>query len=808
MVPDNLAPQNERNASIFNSGGELTPQAGDACLTRLDQHLDRKHTPRNAPHMCRRCRTLELGKLLTRESKIKAIGFLDSFDDPNCQLCDTIRHFAQLHWGSQQQPTDVNDRRPVVRMQSRKWYSIYDKVPTVKTVHRIALVLDRPPSNSSIQAMGRALKDEWTFKYILTELEVDPTRVGNAHAFPSLRRSIPPCVDLDLVQSWFKECRDHERCNFGPKFRQSNLELFAHGFRLIDVVEGRLVEKTDPCAYVALSYVWGQLESLRTNRQNLSALYEPSSLDPHGGHQSASRIPRTIVDTITLCRSIGQRYLWIDSLCIIQDNLDEKLRLINSMDCIYENAILTVVALSGSDAGAGLAGIRPRSSIADNDGRQYIFHEVDGTQSIGIGRISLDEQIRSSKWNTRGWTYQERLLSPRKLYFTPHEVFYECKCHHLRHERREGYGFEKSSDFTVMFGAPMWAGYNRYTTEGYENTVALEWAPWLSTAPQEIFQEIVSIYSRKQLTDPGDVLNALAGIYQRLYASADVHGFGILSALQGNPLRIFSKLLLWSRTKYHLRMRNVEILDIGMNALQGIPMQGFCEFLLWFTTSRRHKPRRKAAGFSPSTWSWTSQIAPIDFATATYGAPFSNSGAFVNFLSVEGAWCLIKEWCISFENGNAVDRVRFSGNVRSYRRADPNRRRIHISPFEQLELVSPSSGHDRFADSSSVTPGVLEFLGPYIPFPTDKSVRWVKMHGGEWHLKFAADLFVIVRLDSEEYTVEGFVLLACCLGLCVKKAGEYFERVGMAMFTPMKVDWKIFLRRGFLDIYWKRISLR
>lgn len=807
MLPDHLAPQNEINMSICKSGSEITPQAGDFCPTRFDQQLDRTKDFRNAPHMCKRCKTLELGKLLMRESKIKAIGFLDSFDDPHCQLCDTIRHFAQLHWGSQQQPTNVDVRRSVVRMQSRKWYSIYNTVPTVTSVHRIALVLDQPPSNSSIQAMGRALKDDWMFKYILTELEVDPTRVGNAHGFPSLRRSIPPCIHLDLVQSWFKECRNDPRCNFGPNFRQSNSELFAHKFRLIDVVEGRLVEKTDPCPYVALSYVWGQLEHLRTKKQNISTLYEPSSLDPHGEHQSASRIPRTIVDTITLCRSIGQRYLWIDSLCIIQDDLDEKSRLINSMDCIYEGAILTVVALSGSDADAGLAGLRPRSCIADNDGRQYIFHEVDGTQSIGIGRISLDEQIRSSEWNTRGWTYQERLLSPRKLYFTPHEVFYECRCHRLRHERREGYGFENSNDFTVMSGAPAWAEFNPYPTEGFENAVAFEWAPWGSFATtRKLFQKVVSIYSRKRLTDPGDVLNALAGIYQRLYASADVRGFGILNALQGDPLKIFPKILLWSRTKYHLRSRNAEVHDIGMKALQGIPMQDFCEFLLWFTKSHRRKPRREAAGFIPSTWSWTSRIAPVDFATAN-GAVFSNSGAFGHSLPSGEAWCLIKEWCLSFENGNAVDRIRFPGNVLSYKRTERNRRSLFINPSELLELVSPRSGQDRFS-RSSVTPGVLEFLGPYIPFPTDRSVRWVKIRGGEWHLKFASDLFVIVRLDSEEDTIEGFVLLACYLGLCVKKAGEHFERVGVAMFTPMKADWKIFMRRGFLDIYWKQISLR
>ncbi|KAH8782734.1 heterokaryon incompatibility protein-domain-containing protein, partial [Diaporthe sp. PMI_573] len=370
-------------------------------------------------------------------------------------------------------------------------------------------------------------------------------------------RPISPCVDLGVVRTWLQECRDHKACNENRRSQQSNLvQFFASGFRLIDVMEGKLVKKTDPREYIALSYVWGQLEPppLRTNKQNLSALHEPSSLYPLKEDQSATeQIPRTIADAIALCRSIGKRYLWVDSICIVQDDMDEKRRLIHGMDRVYENASLTVVALSGSDAAAGLAGITHRGRDNDNDRRRHLFHEGHRTHCIGISRMSLEEHVRSSHWNTRGWTYQERLLTPRKLYFSSNEVFYEC-----------------------AEGAP-WYGrsFVKHSTAGNSLYSTLP-KSWELRSHDKEFRDIVSIYTRKSLTEPGDILNALTGIYHKFYNSAGIQGPGI-------------------------------------HGLQGNPMQCFFRSLFWFTPGGRHERRSMVNGVRPSSWSWTSFNAPVDF---------------------------------------------------------------------------------------------------------------------------------------------------------------------------------------------------
>ncbi|KAH8755667.1 heterokaryon incompatibility protein-domain-containing protein, partial [Diaporthe sp. PMI_573] len=413
-------------------------------------------------------------------------------------------------------------------------------------------------------------------QFVLTEVEIDPTRTKQTSMLTSVRRPILPCVDLALVQKWLDDCRNpSQQANTTQRF-------FTDGFRLIDVIDGRLILQKKPCEYVALSYVWGQAASfnLCTNNENLLDLCQPSSFyKPYNEHGVCRRLPKTIADAMSLCRSIGQRYLWVDSFCIVQDDVEEKRRLIHGMNRVYENANLTLVALSGVDADAGLAGISPRGRGVDNGDREYLFHETYETCCIGIGRISLIEQIRPSHWNTRGWTYQEQLLSPRKLYFAPGEVFYECN----RQQLREGYAFENLSELSVRCGAP-WHGSHR------------DWDPLKDAAPMNTlremvnpgaqrasyvqgldvqFQRIVSLYTRRQLKNPGDILHAVTGVYNRFFASSDMHG-------------------------------------ICINVLQGIPMRCFSRALLWFPKPSRSK-RSDSCGTNPSTWSWIYWITAVDF---------------------------------------------------------------------------------------------------------------------------------------------------------------------------------------------------
>lgn len=85
---------------------------------------------------------------------------------------------------------------------------------------------------------------------------------------------------------------------------------------------------------------------------------------PGGISKIFPKFPRTIQDTITFAKQLGQRYIWIDCLCILKDDEEFKSRIIHKMDLVYGNAFMTLIAASGSDSDSGLSGIGipPRKS--------------------------------------------------------------------------------------------------------------------------------------------------------------------------------------------------------------------------------------------------------------------------------------------------------------------------------------------------------------------------------------------------------------------------------------------------------------
>jgi hypothetical protein len=130
---------------------------------------------------------------------------------------------------------------------------------------------------------------------------------------------------MDLVESWLYCCRQAQKFCAAKKLANASLP----GFRVINCATLRVEERPWSEKYVALSYVWG-----------------PPSGD----------WPPTILDAVDVTKQLGEKYLWVDRLCINQSNLQEKQVLISKMDAIYEGAEFTIVAAAG-DARTGLTGV-------------------------------------------------------------------------------------------------------------------------------------------------------------------------------------------------------------------------------------------------------------------------------------------------------------------------------------------------------------------------------------------------------------------------------------------------------------------
>jgi hypothetical protein len=138
-----------------------------------------------------------------------------------------------------------------------------------------------------------------------------------------------------------------------------------------------------------------------------------------------SKFPKTFTDAIVVCRHLGIRFLWIDSLCIIQhDDSDWKTQS-ERMGDIYANATLTISAAVGEDSQSGLFVRDPRKTYPCTLIFQYPME--DGLVRQGAFLTCLDSYWRRISYlDTRGWTFQEKYLSPRTLHFSKTKMCWTC----------------------------------------------------------------------------------------------------------------------------------------------------------------------------------------------------------------------------------------------------------------------------------------------------------------------------------------------------------------------------------------------
>ncbi|KAI4162000.1 MAG: hypothetical protein LQ342_004312 [Letrouitia transgressa] len=232
----------------------------------------------------------------------------------------------------------------------------------------------------------------------------------------------PDHVDFETIKSWISTCVSshtsvEEFTGCGTR-KWETTQIKLNNLKVVDVWNECIVTLPKGKPYVALSYVWGQVPTLLATKENQDALSRP------GGLSRATRknpIAKTILEAIILTRNVDLHYIWVDSLCIVQDDDAEKTRLINEMAVVYLAAHFTIIAATGNSGESGLPGVQPTSRIVKQD-----IARVSPKLSLllqGVSETNLD----SSTWNTRGWTFQERLFSKRLLIFLPDRIYWQCR---------------------------------------------------------------------------------------------------------------------------------------------------------------------------------------------------------------------------------------------------------------------------------------------------------------------------------------------------------------------------------------------
>lgn len=159
----------------------------------------------------------------------------------------------------------------------------------------------------------------------------------------------PKWINIEEVRQWIETC-DIEH---GKEYHQNSIGT-ERPIWLIDVEQVCLVP-ADEHRYVALSYVWGGVESSQATMDKIEQLKLPGSLEEE---EPQFLIPRTIRHAMGLTKMLGKKHIWVDRFCICQDDIKSKHSQIQSMADTYGNAHLTIVATNEWDANHGLRGLK------------------------------------------------------------------------------------------------------------------------------------------------------------------------------------------------------------------------------------------------------------------------------------------------------------------------------------------------------------------------------------------------------------------------------------------------------------------
>jgi hypothetical protein len=188
-----------------------------------------------------------------------------------------------------------------------------------------------------------------------------------------------------------------------------------------------LLECSDPEPYATLSYCWGNKKQVTTITANLQQ---------HKSNLYFKDLPETVKDAIKVASKLGFRRLWIDSLCIIQDDDDDKAREISKMPLIYSQATITIAASHANSVHDGFLGDRtPLRQYFQLPYLCLIEQELqEGSITLYRGRYEEYEQPLES----RGWAFQERLLSPRILDYRSHHTEWVCHEHKAGRKLTDG----------------------------------------------------------------------------------------------------------------------------------------------------------------------------------------------------------------------------------------------------------------------------------------------------------------------------------------------------------------------------------
>ncbi|KAL7947735.1 heterokaryon incompatibility domain-containing protein [Trichoderma barbatum] len=353
---------------------------------------------------------------------------------------------------------------------------------------------DGMPSLSVLDYKGRPRK---SYEFILR----NPS--PNADASPEETTINRSWIDLKLATKWKDTCIDRH----GSKCHKLDKAALIAPDWLIDTKEDCIVRGETSMEFVALSYRWGTSVGSGVGRDKLDELRKP------GGLSSSFIVELPIIrDAIHVVRSINERYLWADTMCIMHDDKDHLAHQLQHMGAIYASAKLAIIATDG-DGMAGIPGLQGCSAPRNLNNS---FPWTDNREVFVRDLPSLS-YIHASEYYKRGWTFQENILSQRRLIIGKQQIHWTCGCgtwhEDLPHERAQ---IDESNDSVL------------------QSLKSLRRRPDFNG-----LGSLLRAYNCLEMTYPEDALPGIAGLLGLINSSFD-GGF-----LFGLPIMCFEASLLW-----------------------------------------------------------------------------------------------------------------------------------------------------------------------------------------------------------------------------------------------------------------------
>lgn len=337
----------------------------------------------------------------------------------------------------------------------------------------------------------------------------------------------PPVIRS--VKDWLSNCDRHHGGTCTISSSASSIQQKVSW--LIDVRDRCIVQGAASNEYVALSYTWLNKTSQTNKDAELQLLSNNTELltTVNALEQYKSNLPKVIIDGMELTIAIGKRYLWVDRLCIVQDD-PGKASEFSSMDSVYSGACMTIIAA----AEYGMFHT-PKATIHSPEVRHassIVCSESELNNPTKLAEVARADRIRShyetvcaSEWAKRAWTYQEYVLSKRVVFFLGTRIFWQCECAVWDSSQLRPQQNDKPSPGTLSEVAPM-------------RQLSVPTWPDFS-----IYADLVCPYNGRELTYKEDGLSAFLGVLNYL-APAFPGGF-----LFGLPRLYLDHALLWQPLK-------------------------------------------------------------------------------------------------------------------------------------------------------------------------------------------------------------------------------------------------------------------